>query len=402
MVMRCSGCGFEPSPAFAFCPQCGQRLAGAAPPSVDVQAPLPPPAAVADAADRRQVTVLFADLTGFTALVRAARSRGRARLPDRAVRSAGRGDRRAIDGFVEKFVGDAVMAVFGAPVAHEDDPQRALHAALEMLRAGRRSASVARAARPPCTLHIGVNTGPVVAGSLGAAAGGAYAVTGDTVNTTARLLSAAEPGTMLVSEATHAPRRASLRLRAGGRARRCRARPSRCRSHRLLGRWTSRASARGLAALGLAAPLVGRDAELGQLHDAFARMQAGPRAGGERGRAKPAAGKSRLVAELLARLDADAASPHRGAPRGLLVARRADLRRLRRALPRGLPGRRTPIRWTAPQQARRRAAGAGRARPRRPSIVAGAAATARAGRRPGRATSSPSSSSARSRWPRAP
>jgi adenylate cyclase len=306
MVMRCSGCGFEPSPAFAFCPQCGQRLAGAASPVVEATAPAqppPPPAVVAEAADRRPVTVLFADLTGFTSLsetldpedVRAFQNALFTMLAEAIGRH---------DGFVEKFVGDAVMAVFGAPVAHEDDPVRALAAALAMQQgmaalAARWAARLGRSVQ----LHIGVHTGPVVAGHLGAGAGSAYAVTGDTVNTTARLLSAAEPGTVLVSEATqHLARHRfafapAIELELRGKARTVRAHP-------LLRPLDEPASARGLAALGLAAPLVGRDRELAQLHEAFERMQAGRAqlvvVAGEAG-----SGKSRLLAEWLASLDAD-------------------------------------------------------------------------------------------------
>ena len=72
------------------------------------------------------------------------------------------------DGFVEKFVGDAVMAVFGAPVAHEDDPERALHAALDMHeRTAALSGRWESRLGIPLRLHVGVHTGPVVAGSLG-------------------------------------------------------------------------------------------------------------------------------------------------------------------------------------------------------------------------------------------
>jgi adenylate cyclase len=254
-------------------------------------------------ADRRQVTVLFADLSGFTALAE--------RLDPEEVRAFQNALFEALaqaiaryDGFVEKFVGDAVMAVFGAPVAHEDDPQRALDAALDMLDRGaalseRWAGRLGRAV----TLHVGVHTGPVVAGSLGDAAGAAYAVTGDTVNTTARLLAAAAPGTILVSEATHALTRHRFAFEpAGALALRGKSEP--IVVHRVLGALAEPRSARGLAALGLAAPLVGRADELAQLTAAFDRMQ--------RGRAQVVSlvgeagtGKSRLIAELLARLEAD-------------------------------------------------------------------------------------------------
>ncbi len=154
-------------------------------------------------ADRRHVTVLFADVAGFTTFaerldpedVRAFQSALFEMLGEAVAR---------YDGFVEKFVGDAVMAVFGAPVAHGDDPARALNAALDMLEGSERlSETWAARLGQAVKLHIGVHTGPVVAGNLGSTAGAAYAVTGDTVNTTARLLAAAS-GTILVSGATYA------------------------------------------------------------------------------------------------------------------------------------------------------------------------------------------------------
>src|SRR5262245_46339469 len=143
--MRCAGCGFEAAPDFGFCPKCGRPLprscAGcgfACPPdfafcpkcgiALDATpVPAPPPAAPrvtappsGAEADRRLVTVLFADVSGFTSLserldpedVRAFQNDLFAMLAE-AIEQYG--------GFVEKFVGDAVMAVFGAPVAHEDD-----------------------------------------------------------------------------------------------------------------------------------------------------------------------------------------------------------------------------------------------------------------------------------------
>jgi adenylate cyclase len=254
-------------------------------------------------ADRRQVTVLFADLSGFTALAE--------RLDPEVVRAFQNALFETLartitryEGFVEKFVGDAVLAVFGAPVAHEDDPDRACQAALAMLEGG---AALSRewAARlgQPVALHVGIHTGPVVAGSLGSAAGAAYAVTGDTVNTTSRLLAAAPSGTILVSEATQTLVRHGFAFEpAGELALRGKTEP--IVVHRLLGALAEPASPRGLGALGLTAPLVGRADELDQLLDAFDRMR--------RGRAQVVSlvgeagtGKSRLIAELFARLDAE-------------------------------------------------------------------------------------------------
>ena len=250
------------------------------------------------------------------------------------------------DGFVEKFVGDAVMAVFGAPRAHEDDPLRALEAAQEMLqRVDRLSRQWAARLGRPVTLHIGVHTGAVVAGSLGSGAGGAYAVTGDTVNTAVAPALGRRAGHGAGVGRDACPGAAPLRLRAGRRAGAARQGASRCGSIACVGVRAELASARGLADLGLAAPLVGRDARSSSLLAAFDRMQRGQAqlvsVVGEAG-----AGKSRLLAELFARLERDGRlRGDRRAPRRLLVARRADLRHLRRAVPRGLPRRRRRTRW---------------------------------------------------------
>jgi adenylate cyclase len=254
-------------------------------------------------ADRRQVTVLFADLVGFTALAERLDPENVRAFQNDLFETLARAVRR-YDGFVEKFVGDAVLAVFGAPVAHEDDPARACAAALSMLEGGAAlSQEWAGRLGQPVELHVGVHTGPVVAGHLGGAAGAAYAVTGDAVNTTSRLLAAAAPGTILVSQATHALVGHHFAFEPAGEVA-PRGKTERIAVHRLLGGLAEPGSARGLAALGLAAPLVGRTEELEQLLAAFDRMR--------RGQAQlvslvgdAGTGKSRLIAELLARLEAD-------------------------------------------------------------------------------------------------
>ena len=343
-TMACSGCSLEIAPDFAFCPRCGRRQpapcaacgaplepdfafcprcgaargaavtasnAAAAPPASakvvapTTTAPTPRAAGLPDGreADRRQVTVLFADLTGFTSLSERLDPEEVRAFQNALFETLGQAIER-YDGVVEKFVGDAVMAVFGAPVAHEDDPQRALDTALEMLeRVGRLADRWTTRLGQRVTLHIGVHSGPVVAGSLGAAAGAAYAVTGDTVNTTARLLGAAAPGTVLVSEATYALTRHRFAFEPRGElALRGKSEP--LVVHRLVGAMAEPRSGRGLAALGLAAPLVGREEELGQLKSAFDRMQ--------RDRAQlvslvgeAGTGKSRLITEFLSTLESE-------------------------------------------------------------------------------------------------
>ncbi len=286
--MTCSGCGLALEPDFAFCPRCGAARR---------------PGQAAPEADRRQVTVLFADLSGFTALSERLDAE-RVRAFQNVLFETLAQTITRYDGFVEKFVGDAVLAVFGAPVAHEDDPARACDAALEMLeRVAALSREWAVRLGQPVTLHVGIHTGPVVAGSLGGAAGDAYAVTGDTVNTTSRLLTAAAPGTILTSEATRGLAQHRFAFESAGELM-LRGKTEPFVVHRLVGALAEPGSSRGLAALGLAAPLVGRTDELDQLLSAFERM--------ERGRTQVVSlvgeagtGKSRLIAEFLARLDAD-------------------------------------------------------------------------------------------------
>jgi adenylate cyclase len=230
----CPGCGFACPPEFAFCPKCGTPVRPAAAPVAargDAARSAPQPAREpTDAgADRRPVTVLFGDLSGFTRLGE--------RLDPEEIRAL-QGELfeemasaiKRYDGFVEKFVGDAVMAVFGAPAAHEDDPERALHAALAMHeRAAALNGRWESRLGSPLRLHVGIHTGPVVAGSLGAVADAAYAVTGDTVSTAARLQGAAAPGqTMAARRRTSSPATRSPSRRSGGS--RSRGRPSTSRS----------------------------------------------------------------------------------------------------------------------------------------------------------------------------
>jgi class 3 adenylate cyclase/tetratricopeptide (TPR) repeat protein len=180
-VITCSRCGTQNPDTARFCMACGERL-------------------VADAAgeERKIVTVLFCDLVGFTERsdhadpedVKARLSVYHATLKDVIER---------FGGTVDKFIGDAVLGVFGAPVGHEDDPERAVRAALRI------QAAIAEmdAARPELGLEVraGINTGEaIVAFGLGPQIG--ESLTGDVVNTASRLQAVAPPGGIVVGEPT--------------------------------------------------------------------------------------------------------------------------------------------------------------------------------------------------------
>ena len=289
--MKCQRCQLDASVGFAFCPRCGNKLAVAA-----------PAAPVAAEADRRSATVLFADLSGFTTI-----SEGLDPEDVRALQTdlftALRGVVERFDAFVEKFVGDAVMAVFGAPLAHEDDPQRALHAALEM------HACVAVLSERwrdrlghPLTLHIGINSGRVVAGHLGSSADAAYAVTGDAVNTAARLQAAAQAGQTLVSRATFELTQREFAFESCGTLA-LKGKAEALAVYRLLGVDDRPQALRGLAMHGLAAPLIGRDTEIERMLAAATRVPDG-RAQVISLVGQAGVGKTRLVDALLERVGA--------------------------------------------------------------------------------------------------
>jgi class 3 adenylate cyclase/tetratricopeptide (TPR) repeat protein len=185
---RCPSCGTPAPPEAHFCMSCGASL--------DAPATAPPPPSEPLPEERRQVTVLFADLSGYTAVVERMDPEAAKALVDRALMRLGQEVER-FGGTVDKYIGDNVMAIFGAPVAHEDDAERAVRAGLGMQDA----MSEVNESLPPgehLDLRVGINTGEVLAGAIGQA----YTVVGDTVNVAARLQSAARPGSVTVGERT--------------------------------------------------------------------------------------------------------------------------------------------------------------------------------------------------------
>jgi adenylate cyclase len=208
--MRCQACGFDNPAGFRFCGSCGQALTGRCPTcgaevtagfrfcgacGTDLTAPVAgketrvPPAAT----ERRQVTVVFADLVGFSTLAEHLDPEHLNALVTETLRElTGEVERR--DGSVENFAGDSLVAIFGAPQAHEDDPERAVATAVAIREAVERRS---RSAPMPLQVRVGVNSGLVVAGATGD--GRQTGVLGDAVNIAARLQQAAGPGEILVS-----------------------------------------------------------------------------------------------------------------------------------------------------------------------------------------------------------
>jgi class 3 adenylate cyclase/tetratricopeptide (TPR) repeat protein len=185
LAVGCPSCGAANEPGMRFCGECGTALAAGA----------AAPAPAATAAERRLVSVLFADLVGFTPL---SESRDPEEVRELLSRYFDR-CRRLIEiygGTVEKFIGDAVMAVWGTPVAQEDDAERAVRTALDLVDAVK---ALGEEVGAGLQARAGVLTGEAAV-TLNAQA--ESMVAGDLVNTAARIQSAAEPGSVLVGEAT--------------------------------------------------------------------------------------------------------------------------------------------------------------------------------------------------------
>ncbi len=246
----------EPSRAAnaKFCAECGTPLTGSPPPAVEATAPAPP------AAERRLVSVLFADLVGFTPLSESRDAEDVRELLSRYFETAQSVIER-YGGRVEKFIGDAVMALWGAPVAQEDDAERAVRAALDLVAAV--DALGAEVGSPDLRLRAGTLTGEAAV-TLGTESQGMVA--GDLVNTASRIQAAARPGTVLVGESTRRASEAAIAYEeAGSHELKGKAEPVRLwRALRVI----ANRGGEGRAA-GLEAPFVGRDRELRLVKDLF-------------------------------------------------------------------------------------------------------------------------------------
>ncbi len=285
---RCVNCGEALPEVARFCPACGAEQGATAP------APAPRPAVPAE--ERRQVTVLFADLSGYTAIAERMDPESVKAVVERCLRRLGE-EVEHYGGTVDKYIGDNVMALFGAPVAHEDDAERAVRAALGMQAAMEEiNVEVKREFGVSFELRVGVNTGEVLAGAVG----DSYTVTGDTVNVAARLQAAGRRGAVTVGERTVRATRDAVRYdEIGPLVLKGKSEPVHAweATGVLAERPRRRAPSRREA------PLVGRDRELTELEAAFDRAVRDGRPHLVTVIGQAGVGKSRLARELAALLE---------------------------------------------------------------------------------------------------
>jgi class 3 adenylate cyclase len=281
-MIECPACGAANPAGSRFCNACGHPL--------DDLAPAPEV--------RKVVTVVFCDVTGSTALGEQLDPEALRRVMSRYFEAMTHAI-EAHEGTVEKFIGDAVMAVFGIPAVHEDDALRAVRAAADMRAAlGSLNKELERDHGTALVCRIGVHTGEVVAGDATARQA---LVTGDAVNVAARLEQAASPGQILISEETHALVRDAV-VSEPVEALDLKGKAEPVRAHLLV---EVHPDARGHGRR-FDTPFVGRERELARLRQAFETCVAERACTLFTVLAPPGTGKSRLVREFLAGLGEDA------------------------------------------------------------------------------------------------
>jgi class 3 adenylate cyclase len=329
--MKCGRCQAENPPGTRFCGQCGSPLAAVCPSCATSNppdnrfcgqcgTPLDTPAQPRFAApesytprhlaekiltskaalegERKQVTVLFVDVSGFTSLSERLDPEEVHRLMRRAF-DLMLAEVHRYEGTVNQFLGDGIMALFGAPIAHEDHAKRAVHAALGIARALDEYQRELAPRGITFRARQGLNTGLVVVGSIGGDLRMDYTAVGDTTNVAARLQQAAEPGRVTISDATHRLVQGYFDTRPIG-AMHLKNREEPVVTWQVLAAHEARTRLELETVRGLT-PFVGRERELGLLLDAFTSARAG------RGQiafvvGEPGIGKSRLLLELRQRV----------------------------------------------------------------------------------------------------
>jgi class 3 adenylate cyclase/tetratricopeptide (TPR) repeat protein len=296
----CLNCRHENPPDSKFCNNCGHQLAAAPRASSGLPAIRPTPSLAQGSGaqdlegERRNVTVLFCDVTGSTAASERLDPEDWTEIMNGVFGSMVRPVHR-YEGTVARLMGDGILAFFGAPVTHEDDPQRAVLAGLGIL-AGFEDyrAHLIQRWNVDISLRVGINTGLVVVGVVGSDERTEYTAMGDAINVAARMEQTAQPGTVQIAEDTYRTVAPFFEVAdLGGISVKGKSEP--VRSYRVLRARTTPGRLRGIE--GLASPLVGRTEEIGLLAEALTQLENGMGGVvcllGEAG-----LGKSRLISEL--------------------------------------------------------------------------------------------------------
>ncbi|HEY7220727.1 MAG TPA: adenylate/guanylate cyclase domain-containing protein [Candidatus Binatia bacterium] len=308
LIATCSNCNTELPPEAKYCFQCGRAVSAGA---VSSQFSAPEnytPKHLAEKilsskgaleGERKQVSVLFVDVVGSTSLSERLDPEDMHGLINHAVELM-LNEVHRYEGTVNHFLGDGIMALFGAPIAHEDHAQRAVHAALGIRQALEGYADELKRRRG-INFHVrqGINTGLVVVGSIGSDLRMDYTAIGDTTNVAARLQQAAQPGRIMISETTHRLVAGYFHTRPlGGLALKGKTEP--VNAWEVISPRVARTRLEVRAERGLT-PFVGREHELRILADCFEKAKAG------HGQlvfivGEPGIGKSRLLFEFRRRL----------------------------------------------------------------------------------------------------
>jgi len=306
-ALTCPECGTELPPQAKFCFNCAAQVAVPVPgPSEAVAQRLQRlvPREFAErllatrgqmAGERRIVTMLFSDVKGSTRMAERLDPEDVLEIMDGAFDVLIEPITR-YEGALARLMGDGILAFFGAPIAHEDDAERACRAALEIIEGARGYAARLEEERgiSGFNVRVGIHTGLVVVGEVGSDLRVEYTAMGDAVNLASRMETAAEPGTVLITEDTHRLIAPLFETEALGPTE-VRGKGEPVSVYRVLASRVVAGKARGIE--GLESPLVGRDAEFEALREVLEQLQAGVGGivtiVGEAG-----IGKSRLVAEL--------------------------------------------------------------------------------------------------------
>lgn len=309
---RCPSCAYPYAPGSRFCNECGQPLDVAPAPSPGFESPPSyTPKHLAERVltyksalegERKQVTVLFVDIVESSRLAERLDPEVMHQLMDRALGLMADTVHR-YEGTVNQFLGDGLMALFGAPLALEDHAFRAVQAALGIQETvSGYSEQLRQEQGVEIRLRLGLNSGLVVVGKIGDDLRMDYTAVGDTTHLAARMQDLAEPGTILVTDATHRLVQGYIRSEPLGPAR-VKGRSEPVSVYRVKGRRPRRSRLEVSADLGLT-ELIGREREIGILRDCFARVKAG------RGHAvgivgESGVGKSRVLYEFRKSLEGE-------------------------------------------------------------------------------------------------